>query len=296
MKPYKVISTDNREGWLKSREGVLTATQIARLMVGGPAEWKSVRGEFNGIRRDFDTKYMRWGREREPFIADYASTFIDSTLEPNDQFLISTRDPRIGATPDALGEDVVGEFKTSKHPMPPSLKDAKGGLEARYYVQTQVQMFVAGVDACAFVWEQHDDDWPEPAPYEPAHQIIEYDAEMQKRIVETVDRFFNDDATDDVSEAIVVEALNQLRELEEQKAGIDQSQEKLREQIREQLGEEDISMKFANASVSYYTPKPTARFDSKKFKTERPDIYEQYVKTGAPGARRLRITYAKEED
>ena len=119
---------------------------------------------------------------------------------------------------------------------------------------------------------------------------------MQKRIVETVDRFFNDDATDDVSEAIVVEALNQLRELEEQKQGIEQSQEKLREQIREQLGEEDVSMKFANASVSYYTPKPTSRFDSKKFKTEHPDIYEQYVKTGAPGARRLRITYAKEED
>ena len=58
----------------------------------------------------------------------------------------------------------------------------------------------------------------------------------------------------------------------------------------------DISMKFANASVSYYTPKPTSRFDSKKFKAEHPDIYEQYVKTGAPGARRLRITYAKEED
>ena len=56
MKPYKVISTDSREDWLKSREGVLTATQIARLMVGGPAEWKSVRGEFNGERRDFDTK------------------------------------------------------------------------------------------------------------------------------------------------------------------------------------------------------------------------------------------------
>ena len=55
-------------------------------------------------------------------------------------------------------------------------------------------------------------------------------------------------------------------------------------------------MKFATASVSYYTPKPTQRFDSKKFKTEHPDIYEQYVKTGAPGARRLRITYAKEED
>src|SRR5699024_8890409 len=104
-------------------------------MVGGPAEWKSVRGEFSGQRRDFDTKYMRWGREREPFVFRYAANFIDSTLEPNDQFLISTRDPRIGATPDAIGEDVVGEFKTSKHPMPPSLKDAKGGLEARYYIQ-----------------------------------------------------------------------------------------------------------------------------------------------------------------
>ena len=119
MKPYKVISTDSREDWLKSREGVLTATQIARLMVGGPAEWKSVRGEFNGQRRDFDTKYMRWGREREPFVFRYAANFIDSTLEPNSNFLISTRDPRIGATPDALGDGVVGEFKTSKHPMPP---------------------------------------------------------------------------------------------------------------------------------------------------------------------------------
>ena len=119
--------------------------------------------------------------------------------------------------------------------MPPSLKEAKGGLEARYYVQTQVQMLVAGVDACAFVWEQHDDDWPEPSPCEPTHQIIEYDAEMQKRIIETVDRFFNDDATDDVSEAIVVEALNQLRELEEQKQNIEQSQEKLREQDRKSV-------------------------------------------------------------
>ena len=296
MKPYKVINTDNREDWLKSREGVLTATQIARLMVGGPAEWKSVRGEFNGERRDFDTKYMRWGREREPYVFRYAANFIDSTLESNSNFAISTRDPRIGATPDAIGDNVVGEFKTSKHPMPPSLKDAKGGLEARYYIQTQVQMFVAGVDACAFVWEQHDDDWPEPSPYEPTHQIIEYDAEIQRRIAETVDRFFNDDDSDDVSEAIVIDALNQLRGLEEQKAGIEQSQEKLREQIREQLGEQDISMKFANASVSYYTPKPTARFDSKKFKTEHPDIYEQYIKTGAPNGRRLRITYAKEED
>ena len=296
MKPYRVISTDSREDWLKSREGVLTATQIARLMVGGPAEWKSVRSEFNGERRDFDTRYMRWGREREPFISDYALTFIDSTLAPNSNFLISTGDPRIGATPDAIGDDVIGEFKTSKNPMPPALADAKGGLEARYYIQVQVQLMVTQADACAFVWEQHDDDWPEPAPYQPTHQIIGNDVEVQKHITETVDRFFNDDTSDDVSEAIVVDALNQLRELEEQKKGIEQSQEKLREQIREQLGDEDVSMKFANASVSYYTPKPTSRFDSKKFKAEHPDIYEQYVKTGAPGARRLRITYAKEED
>src|SRR5699024_792525 len=126
--------------------------------------------------------------------------------------------------------------------------------------------------------------------------MIEYDAGMQKRIGETGDRFFNDDARDDVREAIVVEALNELRELEEKTLHIEQSKEKQREQMREQLGEEGISMKFANASVSYYTPKPTSRFDSKKFKTEHPDIYEQCVKTGAPSARRLRITYAKEED
>src|SRR5699024_7144630 len=141
------ISTDNREDWLKSREGVLTATQIARLMVGGPAEWKSVRGEFNGERRDFDTKYMRWGREREPYVCRYAANCIDVSLEHVSNRLIRIRDGRIGATPDALGEVGVGEFKTSKHAMPTSLNEAKGGVEARYYVQTKVQMFVAGVDA-----------------------------------------------------------------------------------------------------------------------------------------------------
>src|SRR5699024_6824239 len=144
-------------------------------MVGGPAEWKSVRSEFNGERRDFDTKYMRWGREREPFVFRYAANFIDSTLESNSNFLISTRAPRIGATPAAIGKHVVGAFKTSKPPMPSSLNVPKGGLDAGFSVQTQVQRLVAGVDACACVCEQHDDDVHEPVPYEPVHQMIEYD-------------------------------------------------------------------------------------------------------------------------
>src|SRR5574344_240664 len=105
-------------------------------------------------------------------------------------------------------------------------------LHMRYYVQVQVQLFVTGAEACVFAWEQHNDEWPSPEPYEIRHQTILPDREMWGIIAETVDRFFDDDATDDVSEAIVVEALNQLRELEEQKQNIEQSQEKLREQIR----------------------------------------------------------------
>lgn len=296
MKPYKVISTDNREDWLKSREGVLTATQIARLMVGGPAEWKSVRGEFEGERRDFDSKYFAWGREREQFIANYAATFIDSTLEPNDQFLISTRDPRIGATPDAIGMDVIGEFKTSKHPMPDDLSQAMDKLHMRYYVQVQVQLFVTGAEACVFAWEQHNDEWPSPEPYEIRHQMILPDKEMLGIITETVDRFFDEDAdVDEVTQTVIQDKVDELREIQEQQDNLKQQESKIREQIQELIGDEDVSLELHGAKVSSYQPKPSKRFDSAEFKKVHPDMYQEFVKAGSQRERTLRITFNKED-
>ena len=62
MTQFTVIDTADRDEWLKARESVLTATDIARLYAGGPAEWGAVRCEKQGERKEFDNRYMQWGR------------------------------------------------------------------------------------------------------------------------------------------------------------------------------------------------------------------------------------------
>ena len=296
VKPYRTIETDNREDWLRSREGVLTATQIARLVMGGPGEWLAVRREFEGERRDFDSKYFAWGREREPAIAEYSRLFVDSSLEPNHNFLVSTRDPRIGATPDAIGTDVIGEFKTSKHPMPDDLSQAMDKLHMRYYVQVQVQLFVTGAEACVFAWEQHNDEWPSPEPYEIRHQIILPDKEMWGIIAETVDRFFEEDVdVDEVSRTVIQDKVDELREIQEQQDNLKQQESKIREQIQELLGDDDVSLELDGAKVTSYQPKPSKRFDSAEFKKVHPDMYQEFVKAGSQRERTLRITFNKED-
>lgn len=296
VKPYRTIETDNREDWLRSREGVLTATQIARLVIGGPAERLAVRKEFEGERKDFDSRYLAWGREREPKIAEYSRLFVDSSLEPNRYFLVSARDPRIGATPDAIGNDVIGEFKTSRNPMPDDLSQAMDRLHMRYYVQVQVQLLVTGAEACVFAWEQHDDEWPSPEPYEIRHQIILPDKEMWEIITESVDRFFNEDVdVDEVTQTVIQDKIDELREIQEQQDNLKQQESKIRDQIQELLGDEDVSLELHGAKVSSYQPKPSKRFDSTAFKKAHPDMYQEFVKAGAQRERTLRITFNKED-
>lgn len=296
VKPYRTIETDNREDWLRSREGVLTATQIARLVIGGPAERLEVRKEFEGEHRNFDSKYLAWGREREPEIAEYSRLFVDSSLKPNRNFLVSTRDPRIGATPDALGDGVIGEFKTSKNPMPEDLSQAMARLHMRYYVQVQVQLFVTGADACVFAWEQHSDEWPNPETYEIRHQTILPDRQMWGIIAEVVDWFFNDDVdVDSTTRTIIQDKVDELREIQERQDNLKQQESKIRDQIQELLGDEDVSLELHGAKVSSYQPKPSKRFDSTAFKKAHPDMYQEFVKAGAQRERTLRITFNKED-
>ena len=227
---YLIVDTADRAAWLNARKKVLTATDIARLYCGGPAEWQNVREEKNGRTRDFDTKYMAWGREREATLTDYAMTFVDSRLLPNDKLLIMDADMRIGATPDMVGERVVGEMKTSKHSMP----DMRAGLDLkgqalRYYIQVQVQMLVTNAEVCVFVWEQHDDEWPHPTPMHIEHQFILPDTEAMVAIREIVDKFHDEQPT--VS-AEVGRIVHELRKLDHEAKQLKSRQDELLTVVR----------------------------------------------------------------
>ena len=292
MTQFTVIDTADRDAWFKARESVLTATDIARLYCGGPAEWGSVRREKQGERKEFDSKYMAWGREREQTITDYVRMFVDSSLEPNDKLLVSTADPRIGATPDMIGPEVCGEMKTSKHPMPdmsPGL--SLTGIALRYYIQVQVQIMVTGANACVFAWEQHDDDWPAPSPLDIRHQIIRPDKEAFKAIREIVERFHNEPGTDT---AEVARFVHELRKLDYERRQIETREKEVKDILRRLVGEGD---KIVTPDGSVSVSKPTTRmsFDTGRFKKANPDRYAEYM-TEKQVAPSMRVTFTKEDD
>lgn len=292
MTQFTVIETVNRDEWLKARMGVLTATDIARLYAGGPAEWESVRREKQGERKEFDSKYMAWGREREQTITDYVKMFVDSSLEPNDKLLVSTDDPRIGATPDMIGPEVCGEMKTSKHPMPDmSAGLSLTGMALRYYMQVQVQLMVTGANACVFAWEQHDDQWPNPAPLDIKHQIIRPDKAAIRAIRETVDRFHDGPDTDT---AEVARFVHELRKLDYERRQIETREKEVRELLRRLVGEGD---KIVTPDGSVSVSKPTTRmsFDTGRFKKANPDGYAEYM-TEKQVAPSMRVTFVKDEN
>lgn len=289
---YTIIDTADRDAWFKARMGVLTATDIARLYCGGPAVWEAVRREKQGERKEFDNRYMQWGRDREQTITDYVRMFVDSSLEPNDKLLVSTSDPRIGATPDMIGPEVCGEMKTSKHPMSdmsPGL--SLTGMALRYYVQVQVQLMVTGANACVFAWEQHDDDWPDPSPLDIKHQIIRPDKEAFAAIREVVDRFHNEPDTDT---AEVGRYVHELRKLDYERRQIEAREKEIRELLRGLVGEGN---KIVTPDGSVSVSKPTTRmsFDTGRFKKANPDGYAEYM-TEKKVAASMRVTFTKDED
>lgn len=290
---FRITESATREEWLENRRECLTGTDIADLMTGGAKTWDRVRASKLGLTKDFDNKYMSWGREREPHIAEFVQAFVDSRLTPNDKFLIND-DLGIGCTPDMLGgiqdefglvADVVGEIKTSKHPMPDLVEDKSW---MKYRVQTQVELMVTGAERLIFAWEQHDDDWPSPVPYDIQYQIIAPDRELQSGIMETVERYNEGDTPIDVDVARII---HKLRHLNLAREDLNAQDKVLRDELQSLLKVGD-KLSHDGVSVSYYEPSKRSGFDTKAFKEAHPDLASEYTAT-TTGKPTLRLTFPK---
>ena len=191
-----------------------------------------------------------------------------------------------------LGDDVIGEDKTSKFPMP----DMSAGLnltgtELKYYLQVQVQLMVTGADACVFVWEQHDDEWPNPLPLTIDHQIIRPDREAFEVIRGIVDRFHGETGED---AADVARYVHELRKLDYEKKQLELREKEVKDILRDLVGE-GKKIVVPDGAVSITTPTVRKSFDSKKFKEHDPELFEQFVveKNIDPV---MRVTFAKDDD
>ena len=292
---FRITESTNREQWLENRRECLTGTDIASLMTGGPKTWERVRASKLGLTADFDNKYMSWGREREPVIGDYVKAFVDSRLEPNDKFLINDA-LGIGCTPDMLGDvhpegnglvaDIVGEIKTSKYPMP-YLSSDKAWL--KYLVQAQVELMVTGAERLIFAWEQHDNEWPAPTPFDVETALIAPDRGLQARIMETVKRYHDGDTPPDVD---VARVLHKLRKVNYDLEALKAQDRVLRDELHGLLQVGD-KLNHDGVSVAYYEPSKRSTFDKKAFEQAHPELVNKFTTTTA-GKPTLRLTFSKE--
>lgn len=282
----RIIPNNGRDEWLEQRQKVITATDISRLHRGGPDTWARIREEKEkGVQKFGGNAATQWGKQREGFIADYVAVFVDSRLVHNECLVVSDQDTRFAATPDMLCPETLAELKTTN-------KDFTE-VPYGYMLQLQWQLLVTGCESAIFAWETHENY----VPGDIKHMIVLPDKEMQAALVETALRFLEGDAPDSDPGALewreLIEAYaDAARELEQAKAKVDD----IKEQMRERAGGHDTKFSADFGSVTIFTPKPAARFDSARFKKEHPELAAEYTARAKATTQQVKVTLPKPKE
>src|SRR5699024_463788 len=216
------IKTESREQWLEARRKYVTATEVAQLVRRGQDYWDELREIKAGQRTAPDIgglPAVRHGREREALIVPYVQS-LEEGMVPNSDLYV--RNGRYAATPDLVGDGIVGEIKTIKDKRLAKLQAAKGWPTGQYYDQVQWQLFVTGAIACDFAWEPYGDRGGEVVPREDMreHITIHRDDARINQLREVADAFLDGRGVDIPAEVQVL--LSQLRDVRKEKEHIAQ--------------------------------------------------------------------------
>ena len=288
------IKTKSREQWLDARRKYVTATEVAQLVRRGQDYWDELREIKAGQRTAPDISGLpavRHGREREALIAPYVQS-LEKGMVPNSDLYV--RNQRYAATPDLVGDGIVGEIKTIKDTRLAKLQTAKGWPTGQYYDQVQWQLFVTGAIACIFAWEPYEDWDGELVPREDMreHITIHRDEERIKALQEVADAFLDGRGVDIPTEVQVL--LSQLRDVRKEKEHIAQPildrEKALLDEIKQLAGGKAASWDSGDIRVTVSAPGESKRFDKKKLFADNPQLAESDYVTVSRTAPRVRVT------
>ena len=288
------IKTESREQWLEARRRYVTATEVAQLVRRGQDYWDELREIKAGQRTAPDISGLpavRHGREREALIVPYVQS-LEEGMVPNSDLYV--RNDRYAATPDLVGDGIVGEIKTIKDKRLAKLQQAKGWPTGQYYDQVQWQLFVTGAIACVFAWEPYEDWGGELVPREDMreHITIHRDEERIKALQEVADAFLDGRGVDIPTEVQVL--LSQLRDVRKEKEHIAQPildrEKQLLDEIKQLAGGKAATWDSGDIRVSVSAPGESKRFDKKKLFADNPQLAESDYVTVSRTAPRVRVT------
>ena len=198
MKRAGASDTDY-ENWLAERRNGLTATEVKHLYMGGSIDELALL-KLMPVKSSFtSSKYLTWGKEREPLIAAEVSK-VYPYLSHESRVFRSASNDRYLASPDMIGVDAaeriaLAEIKTSKYDLTPGSDHFN---KTGYMYQMQWQMYVLDASWCVFAWERHHDDWitcndgiQRPQTISPVeHEVIMRDDALIDQLVQTAEKFF----------------------------------------------------------------------------------------------------------
>ena len=288
------IKTESREQWLEARRKYVTATEVAQLVRRGQDYWDELREIKAGQRTAPDISNLpavRHGREREALIAPYVQS-LEQGMVPNSDLYV--RNERYAATPDLVGDGIVGEIKTIKDTRLAKLQQAKGWPTGQYYDQVQWQLFVTGAIACIFAWEPVEMWEAEFVPREDLrdHITIHRDEERINQLREVADAFLDGRGVDIPPEVQVL--LSQLRDVRKEKEHIAQPildrEKQILDEIKQLAGGKAASWDSGDIRVSVSAPGESKRFDKKKLFADNPGLVEADYVTVSRTAPRVRVT------
>ena len=288
------IKTESREQWLDARRRYVTATEVAQLVRRGQDYWDELREIKAGQRTAPDISGLpavRHGREREALIVPYVQS-LEQGMVPNEDLYV--RNQRYAATPDLVGDGIVGEIKTIKDTRLAKLQTAKGWPTGQYYDQVQWQLFVTGAIACIFAWEPVEMWEAEFVPREDLrdHITIHRDEERINQLREVADAFLDGRGVDIPTEVQVL--LSQLRDVRKEREHIAQPildrEKALLDEIKQLAGGKAATWDSGDIRVSVSAPGESRRFDKKKLFADNPSLVEADYVTVARTAPRVRVT------
>lgn len=296
------IKYESRGQWLEARKKYVTATEVAQLARRSESYWEELREIKSGVREAKDLSHIpaiQHGREREPLIVPYVQSLEDDMVHNED---LVVRLGRYAATPDLIGDGIVGEIKTVKDTRLAKLRASGDWPTSQYYDQVQWQLFVTGAIACIFAWEPCEMWEGEFVPREDLrdHITIHRDEERIKHLRKIADRFMDGEsapATPEPPEA-VQRLLVELEEIRWKKerivAPILEEEKRILEELKALADGKSAAWAHGNLRVTVASESKVRRLDRKKLFEENPQLSASDYMVASKVAPSIRITEEKE--
>lgn len=300
MKPY-VLRPKTHDEWLKMRGAGIGASEVSAVIGISPWEtpfslWLKKTGqvppteENDAMRRGHyleDAVVQWWMHETgEQVIKASAADII--YVHPEHQYM--------RVTPDRVvkGRKKILEVKSTAIQMGETIPDY-------YLAQVTYQMYVTGIHQAELIYIQGGLTF--------GRFIVEYDEEFAELIADRVTEFWNEnvlggkepDAISVSDLAVKVPKSTPEKSIEADERAIDQlnvlrEKKAMYDALGDEIADLQDSLKMfmedsealldadGNVLVTWKSAKDKTSFDSKKFASENPELYEKYCKT-VPGSR-----------